>query len=104
VDQRTVGRDGAGVHRSKRLAHHRGRRVTPRRSRRANGGARVVGLPRLVVNVVGAGLWLTGALWLLFHYLLKRQGWLCGGDWGVGLPPPVAFGGVVGLGVLRGTQ
>jgi len=24
----------------------------------------------------GAGLWLTGALWLLFHYLLKRQGWL----------------------------
>ena len=33
-------------------------------------------VPRLVVHVVGAGLWLTGALWLLFHYLLKRQGWL----------------------------
>jgi hypothetical protein len=50
--------------------------VTPHRPPRANGGARVATLPRLLVQFVGAGLWLTGALWLCFHYLLKRQGWL----------------------------
>src|SRR5262249_44178229 len=50
--------------------------MTPRPPPRGNGGARVATLPRLIVNVVGAGLWLTGAFWLVSHYLLKRQGWL----------------------------
>ena len=28
---------------------------------------------RLLTYVVGAGLWATGALWLLFHFFLQRQ-------------------------------
>ena len=58
--------------------------MTARRPPRANGGVRVATLPRVVINVVGGGLWLTGALWLCFHYLLKRQGWL-------GIHPPEAW-------------
>ena len=34
--------------------------MTVPRPPRVNGGARVATLPQLVINVVGAGLWLTG--------------------------------------------
>lgn len=28
---------------------------------------------RLLINLTGAGLWLSGGLWLIFHYFLRRQ-------------------------------
>jgi hypothetical protein len=64
----------------------------------------VVGLPRLVVNVVGPGLWLTGALWLLFHYLLKRQGWLGAETWWLRFHAAFAFGAIWTFGFLWGTH
>lgn len=29
---------------------------------------------RLLINLTGAGLWLSGGLWLIFHYFLRRPG------------------------------
>jgi hypothetical protein len=82
--------------------------VTPRRPPRANGGARVAALPRLVVHVVSAGLWLTGALWLCFHYLLKRRGWLGGihplESWWLRLHAAFAFAAIWTFGFLWGTH
>jgi hypothetical protein len=35
------------------------------------------GRTRLLINVVGAGLWASGGLWLIFHYFMQGQG-----EWG----------------------
>ena len=82
--------------------------MTAFRAARANGGARVAALPRLVVNVVGAGLWVTGALWLVFHYLLKRQGWLGAvhplETWWLRIHAAFAFGAIWTFGFLWGTH
>jgi len=42
--------------------------ITPRESVRLTAGRRIA------VYGVGAGLWLTGVLWLVYHYFLQRQG------------------------------
>ena len=82
--------------------------MTVPRSPRVNGGARVAALPRLVVNAIGVGLWLTGALWLLFHYLLKRQGWLVAvhplETWWLRVHAAFAFGAIWTFGFLWGTH
>jgi hypothetical protein len=75
---------------------------------RAKATARVAALPRIVIYVVGTGLWLTGALWLLFHYLLKRQGWLGGvqplESWWLRLHGAFAFVAIWTFGLLWGTH
>src|SRR5262249_57015496 len=82
--------------------------MTPRPPPRGNGGARVATLPRLIVNVVGAGLWLTGAFWLVSHYLLKRQGWLGTihppATWWLRLHAAFPFGAISLVGIFFGTH
>lgn len=41
----------------------------PALARNVRPGART----RLLINITGAGLWLSGGLWLIFHYFLRRQ-------------------------------
>ena len=45
--------------------------------RRAAGPVRPAAGARLLIAVTGAGLWLSGGLWLIFHYFLRRDG-----EWG----------------------
>ena len=47
--------------------------MTARRVTRP-GSARLPPARRLGICVVGAGLWLTGGLWLIFHYFLQGPG------------------------------
>jgi hypothetical protein len=48
--------------------------VTPRKGPPLGRSARIPGARRLGVYAVGAGIWLTGGLWLLFHHFLRREG------------------------------
>jgi hypothetical protein len=48
--------------------------VTPRRAWRTRASARLLRAYRLGLYAVGGGLWLSGGLWLLFHYLLQDEG------------------------------
>lgn len=62
-------------------------------------GARLPARRRVLVYVVGSGLWLTGGLWLVFHHFLQRRGEL-----GIG-PHPLEpwwmkFHGAFALGAL----
>ena len=62
-------------------------------------GARLPARRRVLVYVVGSGLWLTGGLWLVFHYFLQRRG-----EVGIG-PHPLEpwwmkFHGAFALGAL----
>lgn len=38
------------------------------------GAVRPSARARLLISITGAGLWLSGALWLVFHYFLRRPG------------------------------
>src|SRR4029453_18717436 len=100
--------DGVRVRGAKRLANPRRHAVMSRALSRAKATARVAALPRIVIYVVGTGLWLTGALWLLFHYLLKRQGWLGGvqplESWWLRLHGAFAFVAIWTFGLLWGTH
>lgn len=40
-------------------------------------GVRPSARTRLLITLAGAGLWISGALWLVFHYFLRRPG-----EWG----------------------
>jgi hypothetical protein len=51
--------------------------------RRPLTGVRPSPRARLLANLTGAGLWVSGGLWLVFHYFLRREG-----EWG---PEPHAL-------------
>lgn len=47
------------------------------RGRDIPGAVRPSAKTRLLINVTGVGLWLSGVLWLVFHFYLRREG-----EWG----------------------
>ncbi len=48
-----------------------------RPTQRATGPVKPGAATRLGIILVGAGLWCSGGLWLIFHYFMRRQG-----EWG----------------------
>jgi hypothetical protein len=63
---------------------------------------------RRVVYVVGAGLWLSGGLWLLFHYVIGRAGAFGGHDplesWWIRVHGGFAFAAIWTFGLLWGSH
>jgi hypothetical protein len=78
-------------------------------SPRAKGPVRPAGWQRLLIALTGSGLWLTGGLWLIFHYFLRRPG-----EWGpephelepwwLRLHGAFAFGAIWVVGLLWGAH
>ena len=78
-------------------------------SRPLLGTARLPRVRRLGLYAVGAGLWLTGGLWLVFHYLVPRPGDLGVGPhrlepWWLTLHGAFAFAALWALGLLWGVH
>ena len=83
--------------------------LTTRDPQPLQGTARLRRSRRLGIYAVGAGLWLTGGLWLLFHYLLRRPGELGVAPhplepWWLTLHGAFAFASLWALGLLWGVH
>jgi hypothetical protein len=71
--------------------------------------ARLPQAQRLSVHVVGLGLWLSGALWLLFHHFVRRRGEFGWGPhplepWWLTLHGAFGFAAIWLLGLLWGVH